>query len=64
MCIVVQTRLLALLAATTDGCAKAVCEEYDNAFAQGCAALTSITADKEKAQRETTIIMCTYSITK
>ena len=36
-----------------DGCAKAVCEEYDNAFAQGCAALTSITGDKDKV-----IIIC------
>jgi len=40
-----KARLLALLAVTTDGCNKAVCEEYDAAFLQGCSSLAAPTSD-------------------
>jgi len=40
-----KARLLALLAVTTDGCNKAVCEEYDAAFLQGCSSLTAPPGD-------------------
>jgi hypothetical protein len=40
-----------LLAVTTDGANKSLCEEYDAAFSQGCAAIPSAPPSKEEIDR-------------